>query len=277
MVNPVLALVGGQLIDFFAEKAVEAVRSATREPSKEDFTQQLQQVPALDRDERRELEGKLEEAFDEASARKEVAAVAVPSPRIGSKPSVRLVSVGGRPPSTDVKATKLATGARSFGIGKFESGQFPVSSANLARDFELRAGALAAAGNSEVRALTNTRKDERDMSLLGDILTTVATGAATGLKLGLAQRVGGISANKSGFVPLPAIGRALAPVVAGGIAGGLGADVVGDIFTQPVKRRRRARHRLTSREIEELMILKSIFGSRSPIITIAGIRMLGRG
>ena len=41
--------------------------------------------------------------------------------------------------------------------------------------------------------------------------------------------------------------------------------------------RRRKRPRLTGREIQELLILKQVVGTRSPLLTIAGMRMLSRG
>ncbi len=41
--------------------------------------------------------------------------------------------------------------------------------------------------------------------------------------------------------------------------------------------RRRRRKRLTNTEIQELLILKQIVGTRSPLLTIAGIKMLNRG
>jgi len=42
-------------------------------------------------------------------------------------------------------------------------------------------------------------------------------------------------------------------------------------------RRRRRRKRLTNSEITELMQLKMLFGARSPVVTIAGLKMLNRG
>lgn len=42
-------------------------------------------------------------------------------------------------------------------------------------------------------------------------------------------------------------------------------------------RRRRSRARITSRELNELFMLKTVFGARSPVLTLAGIKMLGRG
>ncbi len=43
------------------------------------------------------------------------------------------------------------------------------------------------------------------------------------------------------------------------------------------RKKRRRRKRITSGEIEQLLMLKTIFGARSPVMTIAGIKMLGRG
>ena len=43
------------------------------------------------------------------------------------------------------------------------------------------------------------------------------------------------------------------------------------------KRRRRKRARFTQKEIQELLMAKMLFGARSPIVTILGIKMLGRG
>lgn len=60
------------------------------------------------------------------------------------------------------------------------------------------------------------------------------------------------------------------------IAGGAGAVLApGPLF--PGKKRRRRRKRLTNTEIQELIILKTIVGPRSPLLTIAGMKMLSRG
>ncbi len=57
------------------------------------------------------------------------------------------------------------------------------------------------------------------------------------------------------------------------IAGGAGFALGGP----GAPKRRRRRKRLTNTEIQELLILKQIVGTRSPLLTIAGIKMLNRG
>lgn len=44
-----------------------------------------------------------------------------------------------------------------------------------------------------------------------------------------------------------------------------------------VRTTRRRRPRLTGKEIQELLILKQVVGTRSPLLTIAGMKMLTRG
>lgn len=69
----------------------------------------------------------------------------------------------------------------------------------------------------------------------------------------------------SSFVAAPpvALGRMGAPAGFGG--------------TLAPKRRRRRRKRLSDSEISELILLKSILGARSPLLTIFGIKIIGRG
>lgn len=59
-----------------------------------------------------------------------------------------------------------------------------------------------------------------------------------------------------------------------GTGAGLAAGLIG---RGGDKKRRRTRARITSRELNELFMLKTVFGARSPVLTLAGIKMLGRG
>ncbi len=90
------------------------------------------------------------------------------------------------------------------------------------------------------------------MSLLGSIV-----GAVT--KIG--KKIFG-GAGKAG----PAIGGAIT-----------GASLVSAVGPGAAPRRRRSRKRITDRELQELIMLKAVVGPRSPLLTIAGIKMLGRG
>jgi hypothetical protein len=56
-----------------------------------------------------------------------------------------------------------------------------------------------------------------------------------------------------------------------------GAAIGAGLASRGGRRRRRARKRLTSSEISELMQLQTIFGKRSPVVTLAGMKMLNRG
>ena len=69
-------------------------------------------------------------------------------------------------------------------------------------------------------------------------------------------------------------GKGAGGVVASTAAGAAGGALLGGGGS---RRRRRSRKRLTDQEIAELMMLKSIVGPRSPLMTIAGLKMLGRG
>jgi len=75
-------------------------------------------------------------------------------------------------------------------------------------------------------------------------------------------------------------GKTIATVGAGALAGTVAGDALSG-FASSVpggrKRRRRTRKRLTDREISELITLKAIVGQRSPLVLIAGLKMLGRG
>jgi hypothetical protein len=46
---------------------------------------------------------------------------------------------------------------------------------------------------------------------------------------------------------------------------------------RPVSGRRRRRKRFTNAEITDLFIAKALFGARSPVVTIMGFKMIGRG
>lgn len=59
------------------------------------------------------------------------------------------------------------------------------------------------------------------------------------------------------------------------VVGGVGAGALIPGIGKP--RRRRRGKRLTDREISELLVIKMLFGARSPILTIAGMKMLNRG
>ncbi len=67
------------------------------------------------------------------------------------------------------------------------------------------------------------------------------------------------------------------PAASGGLVSGRMGFPSGTGGTLGKKKRRRRRRRITSRELEELILLKQVVGPRSPLLTIAGIRMLGRG
>ena len=43
------------------------------------------------------------------------------------------------------------------------------------------------------------------------------------------------------------------------------------------KRRKRSKKRFTTNEIQDLLIAKMIFGPRSPVMTILGLKTIGRG
>jgi len=62
------------------------------------------------------------------------------------------------------------------------------------------------------------------------------------------------------------------PGAAGAIAG-----TAASLFGSGRRARRRRRARFTNKEIQELMIAKMLFGQRSPLITIMGIKMMSRG
>lgn len=128
--------------------------------------------------------------------------------------------------------------------------------------------------------------------IISKIASFVPGGSATlGLVKGLAGKlirgspigkiVTGIGAVAAGFGPSIAVAGGTGMSLLGNIIrkGGavatgaaLGAAVAGD-----KKKKRRARKRLTNREITELMQLKMLFGARSPIVTMAGLKMLNRG
>lgn len=132
------------------------------------------------------------------------------------------------------------------------------------------------------------------------IASLVPGGSATlGLVKGIASKLGGGGPGIGGIVGGIAKGIG---VFAGGIgaaraattfAGGKGMSLLGTIIKKgaPVatgaavgagfagggKRRRRRKKRLTQSEITELMQLKMLFGARSPVVTLAGLKMLNRG
>lgn len=93
------------------------------------------------------------------------------------------------------------------------------------------------------------------MSLLGTIV-----GATRDVLVARA----GAGASRARFAPSQALVAQPALLGIPGLGGG-------------AKKRRRSRARITSRELNELFMLKTVFGSRSPVLTLAGIKMLGRG
>lgn len=97
--------------------------------------------------------------------------------------------------------------------------------------------------------------------------------------MGIFKTIGKIAAGIGGFAvggPLGAAG-ALSLTSSGAKAGGaIVSPVTGGALLGKKKRRRR-RRRITARELEELILLKSVVGPRSPLLTIAGIKILGRG
>ena len=104
------------------------------------------------------------------------------------------------------------------------------------------------------------------MSLFGNILKGI--GSIVGLGRRPKTRVI-FQPAMAARLPIPQIGRALrrAPIPIPLPFGGGGR----------APRRRRRRKRFTTREVQDLMMAKMLFGSRSPLITILGIKMLGRG
>lgn len=91
-------------------------------------------------------------------------------------------------------------------------------------------------------------------------LPFAAIAGALGAATGLAKVVGGFFGKK-----------AILP----GALGGAGVSLLLGGDGKPKRRRRRKR--LTNTEIQELLILKQIVGTRSPLLTIAGLKMLSRG
>ena len=97
--------------------------------------------------------------------------------------------------------------------------------------------------------------------------------------MGLFKTIGKIAAGLGGFAvggPLGAAG-ALALTRGGASGGGAIISPTTGIAALGKKKRRRRRRRITARELEELILLKSVVGPRSPLLTIAGIKILGRG
>jgi len=101
--------------------------------------------------------------------------------------------------------------------------------------------------------------DGGSMSLLGDIV-----GATRDV---LVSRAGARTAASTALSRVP-VGTVL------GTGAGLAAGLIGRGGSP---KRRRSRARITSRELNELFMLKTVFGARSPVLTLAGIKMLGRG
>lgn len=92
-------------------------------------------------------------------------------------------------------------------------------------------------------------------------LPFAALGGALGLGAAALKGIGKLFGKGGGIIP---------GTIGGGVAGALlGGD------DKPKRRRRRKR--LTNTEIQELLILKQIVGTRSPLLTIAGLKMLSRG
>jgi len=81
------------------------------------------------------------------------------------------------------------------------------------------------------------------------------------------------------FSAIAKLGKSLFGGKKGSAIVGGGAGVLGGVLGSggDGKKRRRRRKRLTNTEIQELLILKQIVGTRSPLLTIAGIKMLNRG
>ena len=73
------------------------------------------------------------------------------------------------------------------------------------------------------------------------------------------------------------LSRVMGAAARGRAGAAVGGAAVGAALSGRAPRRRRARKRLTNREITELMQLKMLFGARSPIVTLAGLKMLDRG
>jgi len=80
------------------------------------------------------------------------------------------------------------------------------------------------------------------------------------------------------FTAIGKLGKTLFGGKKGVFAAGAGGGVLGSVVGGPgSQKRRRRRARFTNREIQDLMLLKQIVGTRSPLLTIAGMRMLSRG
>lgn len=72
-------------------------------------------------------------------------------------------------------------------------------------------------------------------------------------------------------------GKAVATVAAGGALGAVGSALIGTpgiIGASPVRRRRRRRSGFTNKNISDLLVLKAAVGPRSPLVLIAGLKML---
>ncbi len=80
------------------------------------------------------------------------------------------------------------------------------------------------------------------------------------------------------FSAIGKIGKTLFGGKKGVFAAGAGGGALGTLVGPGGSpKRRRRRKRLTNTEIQELLILKQIVGPRSPLLTIAGLKMLSRG
>jgi len=74
-----------------------------------------------------------------------------------------------------------------------------------------------------------------------------------------------------------AVSRVAAPAAIGTGVGVAGALVGEALVGGRPRKRRRGRKRITDRELQELIMLKAVVGTRSPLLTIAGSKMLNRG
>ncbi len=119
----------------------------------------------------------------------------------------------------------------------------------------------------KARTAFRTIKKALPVAGFGKIATVAAVGAGATL---FAPSTAAAAAGGAGV-------GVLSRLIGGRIgAAAAGATVVGAFAGGKPKRRRR-RKRITDTEMQELMMLKTVLGPRSPALTIAAMKMLNRG